>query len=232
MKFHRLNGNMVSFGPPPIFSHLANAFALFSTLVIEMQDRLKYPYCTIWGGENGVCVPNRSRLYISKVFFGLVEERAKSFYYTRTQELPDFLSEMMFVEAKVGHISDYPDHWSWCHDHAPIDWLSAGGSFIEHPLRSKEMGDWRLTMLEHFSYSGTHNINLRAGRHIDIIQYMQESRKQLPLPTSKCMIFHFSCLRWPHFNDFFLIQRWFSLQLAGGLSSTVRIGKRWPPLTD
>lgn len=58
------------------------------------------------------------------------------------------------------------------------------GSFIEHPLRNKEMGDWSLTMLEHFSYSGTHNINLRAGsgRHIDIIQYMQESRKQLPGP--------------------------------------------------
>lgn len=116
---------MVSFSPPPIFSHLANAFLPFSTLVIEMQDRLKYSNCTIWGGEKGLRAPNRSRLYISKVFFGLVGERAKSFSYTRKQEVSDFLPEMMFVEAKVGHISDDPDHWSWCNDHSSIDWLSA-----------------------------------------------------------------------------------------------------------
>lgn len=116
---------MESFSPPPIFSHLANAFPPFATLVIEMQARQKYSNCTIWGGEKGGCVPNRSRHYISKVFFGLVGERAESFSYTRKQELPDFLPEMRFVEAKVGHISDDPDHWSWCHDQASIDWLSA-----------------------------------------------------------------------------------------------------------
>lgn len=90
-----------------------------------MQAGLKYPNCTISGGEKGVCVPNRSRLYISKVFFGLVEESARSFSCTRKQELEDFSPEMMFVAAMAGRISDDPDHCSWCHEHASIDWLSA-----------------------------------------------------------------------------------------------------------